>query len=250
MNRFIASTTCRQVALLVVVAIGLFALTVGSPAVAGPDPASVTAQAPVVPGGDPEGDVQRILEDPAYDGVTGTTIAERLREFWDWLRDAFEGAFFGTPDAPGLGWAGILLLALLVAGMAWGVVRGGRRTGHDRRVARAVAAAPIGPDDHERLARAAADRGDLDAAVHHAFRALAIRHGILVHRPDQPGRTAGEVRRAAAGTMNGAVVAAATDAFELVAYGGRPASADDLARIDTANHALRVTVGRSPQVAS
>jgi hypothetical protein len=206
----------------------------------------VQAQVPVVPeGSDPDADVDGILSDPRYDTASGDSIGEQLRRAWEWLRDTVQGLLFGSGEGLASR-AGVVVVLALLGVLVWAAIRGGRRVARDRLVATTAASAPAGPDDWEARAERAADAGDLDAAVHALFRALALRFGIATHQPDEPGRTSGEVRRAAAGAPQGALVADAVDAFEAVAYGGQAATPDHLEALRTANRALAAPTASPP----
>jgi hypothetical protein len=135
------------------------------------------------------------------------------------------------------------LLALIAAGIVSVVVVVlVRRIGYVVPERKAAAAAPRrGKTDWDRLARQAMARGDLVEAVRARYGALLAAlagRGIV---PDRPSLTAGECRRAVAGSLTGAypAVAKATTIFESVMYGRAEATAGDVETLAAAERSVK-----------
>jgi hypothetical protein len=157
----------------------------------------------------------------------------------DWLGDRLNSVVSGTPS----GSATLVLLAILVAVIAFALIRAGR----PRRLARAAALAdPLAADaltDHRRLAAEFEAQGRLADALREWLRAVVQTiedRGVLDARP---GRTGAAVAREA-----GAVMPAirtrlddAVDTFDAVWFGHREATPADVA----AAHDLADQVGRT-----
>lgn len=145
----------------------------------------------------------------------------------DWLGDRLNSVVGGTPA----GSATLVLLAILVAVIAFALIRAGR----PRRLARAATSAdPLAADtltDHRRLAAEYEAQGRLADALREWLRAVVQtieERGVLDARP---GRTGAAVAREA-----GAVMPAirtrldeAVDTFDAVWFGHREATASDVA---------------------
>jgi hypothetical protein len=135
------------------------------------------------------------------------------------------------------------LLALIAAGIVSVVVVVlVRRIGYVVPERKAAAGAPRrGKTDWDRLARQAMARGDLVEAVRARYGALLAAlagRGIV---PDRPSLTAGECRRAVAGSLTGAypAVAKATTIFESVMYGRAEATAGDVETLAAAERSVK-----------
>jgi Domain of unknown function (DUF4129) len=155
----------------------------------------------------------------------------------NWLGRRVGGLFDGTAS----GSAALVLLALLAAVVVFAVFRAGR----PRRMARAAPVAdPLAPHagiDHRRLAAELAGQGRLAEALREWLRA-AVRtiedRGVLDPRP---GRTGGEIARAAGLVLPSAAarLRAATRAFDEVWFGERAATDADVAAGREAADAVR-----------
>ncbi|MCA0438592.1 MAG: DUF4129 domain-containing protein [Actinobacteria bacterium] len=187
--------------------------------------AALTGADPVRPGPE-EGRrwAEEELAKPAY----GASFLER---FLTWLNDLLARFFQPAgPDGPGavpmpLAF-GILALALVLAVLAWVIVRGRRKrtaAPASEQVEDAVLpAAPLPAAEYRRRARQAYDAGDHSGAVVEGFRAIAAqlqeRH-VLDEARD---RTAREFAAAAGTAFPDLVgrVGAAASAFDAARYGG------------------------------
>jgi len=154
----------------------------------------------------------------------GNPLRDLLSHVGDWVRELTAI----TPGGPGID---LLLLALLVAGAATVAASfAGRRrpragAGRGRGVAD-PAAAWIGPQELERRAAQAERDGDLDAAVRLRFQAGLLRLDDARAIELRPSLTSGEIAR----HLRSARFDGLARTHDAVAYGGRPAVADDAAR--------------------
>lgn len=194
----------------------LDALGGGAPAEAGPDPAAVRSQA------------RDILEGRRFNR---SSVPRPLRGILRWLGDllrpvgeplgrAWDRATDSVWTTGALAAAVVGLAALVSARLAR------RRTGAgvDRSRARWRSGRAVDPDQLERDALAAERDGDLELALRLRFRAGVVRldrAGVVV---DRPALTTGELTR----RLPSPRLRRLADAFEEVAYGGRPATAGDL----------------------
>lgn len=179
---------------------------------------------------DPDRDLARRwleeeLERPGYS--TSRSLVSRI---WGWITDRLPSL-----DLPGQlpGWttwaalAAILLAALAV--IAFGARRRWRqRTLTDRpSPTGAVLEEDLGAEDYRTRAADALARGDHDAALVDAYRAVAtqaVERGLL---DDRPGRTAHEVALDLSPVFpaEGRVLSGAADEFDAVRYGDQHSSA-------------------------
>jgi hypothetical protein len=152
-----------------------------------------------------------------------TTVTRLL----DWLGDRLNSVVSGTPS----GSATLVLLAILIAAIAFALIRAGR----PRRLARAAANAdPLAADatiDHRRLAAEFQARGRLADALREWLRAVVQtieERGVLDARP---GRTGAAIAREAGAAMPAIRTRLddAVDTFDAVWFGHREATAADVA---------------------
>jgi hypothetical protein len=146
----------------------------------------------------------------------------------DWIRQAFEDAFgwiaSWLPGGSSLLW--VLLAALVLGGAGALATRAGAR----RRMAAGGAVAGEGGRERvsaaqlEREAERAERAGDLDAALRLRFRAGLLELDSRELIALRPALTNRELLRA----VPSPTLAGLVDGFESVAYGGRPAEADDV----------------------
>ena len=165
-----------------------------------------------------------------------------------WLIDKIFGALSAAASVVPGGAVGLVVLAVLLAVVVVVVIR---RTGPLRATATAdaplFAGRPRSAQQYRSAADAAATAGDWDEAVRQRFRAIvrsAEERDILDSRP---GRTADEAATAAAAALPACAdgLRAAAEAFDDVAYGGRPGSQRtdaDLRAVDRAVATARATV--------
>jgi hypothetical protein len=177
-----------------------------------------------------------------------------VRRALEWLLDRL--AHLPLPHGSGTAITGTLLVAALLALLAWAVWRAGGPLGRRRAAAEDVF------DDatrsaawHRAAADAAAAAGDLRTAVLERFRAVVRELEERAVLAEQPGRTADEATGAAAARLPGlgARLTAAARIFDDVRYGDRPATAamdDALRDLDAALRAERLvplaTTGAPP----
>ncbi|MBT9257987.1 DUF4129 domain-containing protein [Phycicoccus sp. MAQZ13P-2] len=168
------------------------------------------------------------------------SILERLNELLDRLLNARpEGGLPGVavPIAVGLV---VAVLALVL----WRVLRRDVGRSADGGSSRALDVPDVPAATLRAAARAALERGDLDAAVLDGVRAIARAGVERVLLDDAPGRTAHEVAQLLASSFPGehAALAGAADAFDAVRYGHRSATleqARDVLDLDTRLAAAR-----------
>jgi hypothetical protein len=145
----------------------------------------------------------------------------------DWLSRRFDALFSGSAGGSAL----LVLLVIVAAVVIFAVVR----AGPPRRVARLGASdddplRPLESADHRRLAAQLAQQGRHAEALREWLRA-AVRtiedRGVL---PPRPGRTGAATAREAGPLLPGAAadLSAATNAFDEVWFGGRPATPADV----------------------
>ena len=172
---------------------------------------------------DARDDARRILERDEYQPKD---VPRPFRGVLNWMADRLEPVVDALDRLLGHGWLGILVLgalvvlAIAVAGLAIrrrnaavaGTGRGARR------------AARLDPDDLDREAAEAEQRGDLERALRLRFRA-----GLL--RLDQVGAIRfhdGVTSRQVAADLRSPQFDALRTTFDEVVYGRRPASTPDL----------------------
>jgi len=168
----------------------------------------------------------RVLEDPRYQG---SDLPRPFAAPLEWLGEQLEPLFQDIDDfavrVPG----GPAVLWLALAGLVLLAATGVTSTSIRRRalaIERARAAALPPTDDPRALEREAerAERaGEWERAVRLRFRAGLLRldgRGIIAYRPSL---TTGEVSRA----VGSPAFAEVGERFDAIAYGGRPAAADD-----------------------
>ena len=135
---------------------------------------------------------------------------------------------FGGESGPGLlpSWVVVLVVAALLAVVALVVVRLVRPESVTRR--RTSTAAPVDDEglsaaDYRRRAHASRDRGDWDAALLDAYRALAASAVERTLLTELPGRTAHEVAVSLAPVFpdHAEALASAASSFDDVRYGHR-----------------------------
>lgn len=157
----------------------------------------------------------------------------------DWLAEVFARIAAVSPG----GWWGLVALAAVVV-LAVVVVR--RRVGALARTrGRAGGAVFAGTArsaaEHRDAAKAAAARGDHEAAVRDGFRALVRELEERTFLDERPGRTADEVAREGSVVAPQAAASLRTAAreFDEVCYGGRTATARAYDEIRAADDAVR-----------
>jgi hypothetical protein len=149
-----------------------------------------------------------------------------VRRALGWLLDRLQD--LPLPHGSGTAVTGTLLLAALLALLVWAVRRAGGPFVRGREAtASVVGGAARSAAWHRSAADAAAAAGDLRTAVLERFRAVARELEERAVLAEQPGRTAGEAARAAAGRLPGLGerLAAGARIFDDVRYGDRPATA-------------------------
>lgn len=192
------------------------------------DPGAV-AVAPPAPAGDPRSraaeilDQRRFRRSPVPRPLRGVfrTLGRWLRPILSPVGRFFARVFESTGTAILAGGLAILAAALVSlrligrrsrAGVEHAAWAPGRRRGAD-------------PDELERRAAEAERAGDLDLALHLRFSAGLLRLDRAGVVDDRPSLTTGALVRQVPSPLLHDLAAV----FEEVAYGGRPASADDLA---------------------
>jgi hypothetical protein len=147
-------------------------------------------------------------------------LGDRLQPVLDWISD--RGA--GLPGGPVALWMVLAAGVLLAAGTVTGTSIRRRALAIERRRAAALPEAED-PAALERAAERAERDGDYERAVRLRFRAGLLRldrRRVLAYRPSL---TTGEVARA----IHAPAFADVGARFDEIAYGGRPAQADDAA---------------------
>ncbi|RKN39869.1 DUF4129 domain-containing protein [Streptomyces hoynatensis] len=169
-----------------------------------------------------------------------------FRRAWNWLWDhlfhALETAAFHTPG----GWLGLLLIALLAAGLLLALRL---RLGALRNAAgpgRRTALFPDGPRSaaqHRAAAEEHAAAARWEQAVLERMRALVRSLEERALLDPRPGRTAHEAAAEATRPLPalGPELTAAAATFDAVAYGGLPATPADYARLADLDTRLRHT---------
>ncbi|HEX8052818.1 MAG TPA: DUF4129 domain-containing protein [Thermoleophilaceae bacterium] len=186
------------------------------------------------PLGGARGDAQDILSDNRYEGsdvprpFKGVLdkIGDFLEPIGEWIENAFDDLASGLPGGDVTLWsltAALILIALLTLGS-----RTLRARAQEGAEARAAAAGPDERDTPGRLERAAdeAERaGDLETALRLRFRAGLLRLDARDAIRFRPSISTREVSHA----LNSPEFDRLAALFDGVAYGGEPASRDDLA---------------------
>ena len=195
----------------------------------------IASDLPLTPSGD-EGRslLRRELLRPEYNDEA---ILARLVQ---WLRDQVTRGIDAASGSPPLAtFAAMVILVGLVVALGWLLSRARLTSGAQRSTGPALTDDGLSAAElRARALEALADGRPEDALVD-AFRALALRQVERGRIDDQPGATAHELA-AALGTAFPPLaprIAAAADTFDLVLYGGRPATADqarDLLGLDDA----------------
>ena len=169
-----------------------------------------------------------------------------VRRAWNWLWDhlfpVLEHAAFHTPG----GWLGLLLITLLAAGLllALRLRLGALRDAAGPARRRAVfAGEPRSAARHRAASEEHAAAGRWDEAVLERVRALVRSLEERALLDPRPGRTAREAAAEAAGPLPtlGPELTQAAATFDAVAYGGRPATPTDYARLTELDSRLRHT---------
>ncbi|MGW0229650.1 DUF4129 domain-containing protein [Actinopolymorpha singaporensis] len=157
----------------------------------------------------------------------------------DWLADVFARIAAVSPG----GWSGLVALAAVVV-LAVVVVRW--RVGAPARTRARAGGVVFGGTvrsaaEYREAARAAAARGDHEAAVRDGFRALVRELEERTFLDERPGRTADEVAREGSVVAPEAAAPLRTAAreFDEVCYGGRAATARAYDEIRAADDAVR-----------
>ena len=179
---------------------------------------------PLVPDGDEARSLlRRELLRPEYNE------ANLLQRFFDWVsRSLDRGVNTASNASPLSTFAALVLLVLLALALAWLIsrLRSSVRAPKEDQVP--VLEPGIDAAELRRRAEGALAAGDYSAAVLDGFRAVAARQVEAERLPDNPGATAAEVT-AALVTEYPHASTALSDAgrlFDAVAYGHRPATAD------------------------
>jgi hypothetical protein len=178
------------------------------------------------------------LRKAAYHRDDPGLISRLISRAVDWLARRLDFVFSGSAG----GSATLLLLVLLGASIAFAVLKAARSRALTR--ADRDSADPLRPSasaDHRRLAEQYAASGQWDLAQREWLRAAVQtveQRGILTVRP---GRTGQEFAREAGEQLPSGrdVLSAAVEAFDLVWFGGRTATASDVATARAADEAAR-----------
>ncbi|RNL61153.1 DUF4129 domain-containing protein [Nocardioides marmoriginsengisoli] len=150
-----------------------------------------------------------------------------MERFLNWISDRLDDALATASQASPLGWAGAVVVFLVVLVLIGLLLSKARRTPRARTAPGAVltehraTAAEL-----RRRAEEALSAGDPGQAVVEAFRALTVRQIERGRLPDLPGATAHEVATSLGSTyldQRGRVDGAAA-LFDRVLYGDRPAT--------------------------
>lgn len=152
-----------------------------------------------------------------------------LDRLLDWLERTLESGLDAASTVPALStFVAMLLLCLLVLALWWLASRARRSPAAARAAGPVLGDEQVSAAELRRRAEAALAEDRADDAVVDAFRALAVRQVERGRLPDAPGTTAHEVARdlgSAVPALAGRVDDAAA-LFDLVLYGGRPATRD------------------------
>jgi hypothetical protein len=185
----------------------------------------------------------RLLSDPPLGptGDEGRSLVRRellrpeyndqalLTRFVDWLRDQVSRGLDAAAGSPPLATlAAMVVLVLLVSALGWLFSRA-RLTSRSRAERTpALADDGLSADALRARAEAATVEGRHEDAVVDGFRALALRQIERGRIEGVPGATAHELAVALGAAIPPAATrtAGAADLFDLVRYGGRPATAD------------------------
>lgn len=197
-----------------------------------------TAQAQLTPGRDEAGRWAREeLADPGYAEARPGLVVRVIQ----WVLDRLGELGSNLGGSPGQVVGSVLLVALLVLAVLVVLHRSGalRRTASGGPGGGVFGDRRVSADEHRRRAAAAETAGHLDEAVRELFRATvrALEERALLD--ERPGRTADEVA-VDAGTRLPALRAdlvAGARAFDDVTYGGRRATAAQVAALRALDHA-------------
>lgn len=197
------------------------------------DPGAAPAATTTGPAGEPRAEARRILEQRRFHpNAVPRPFRGIFRTLGRWLRpitspigrlwsDLWGDALTaGVLAAAVVGLAALASVRIIRRRSAAGVLRAGRGGGARRH---------DDPDDLERRAAEAERAGNLDLALRLRFRAGLARLDRAGVVADRPALTTGALIR----QLRSEELRALTAAFEEVAYGGRPASPDDVAAART-----------------
>ncbi|WP_295656570.1 DUF4129 domain-containing protein [uncultured Nocardioides sp.] len=150
-----------------------------------------------------------------------------LGRLLDWLQRTLDRGLDAASRVPALStFVAMLVLCLLVLALAWLVSRARGSAAADRAAGPVLTDERVSAAELRARAEAALAEGRADDALVDGFRALAVRQVERGRLPEAPGTTAREVAR----DLGAAVPALAPRAeeaatrFDLVLYGGRPAT--------------------------
>jgi hypothetical protein len=166
------------------------------------------------------------LAKPAYQAAEPTPVDRAVQAFLDWFTGLFDARNADTPPVLLAIAIGVVVAALVVALLLFGLPRRNRRS---------RAGALFGEDDRRsaadtrRAAEAALARGDFDLAVLERFRALARGLDERTLVAVFPGTTASAFARSASRAFPAehAELGTAADLFDGVRYAGEAASRED-----------------------
>ena len=194
------------------------------------------------PGPTPD-EARRLLEQELADPEYRPSLLERLAGWLDDLLSALTGS---AADAGAPAYAAALLVTLALVVAVIGAVARVRRDPATSRPPESDGVAPhAAPEEHRRRALAALAAGDREVALVEAFRGLAARalaRGLLPHAgAEGPGLTARELTDALGRLFpdRAGDLARATERFDAVFYGHRPAHDDDARGVLALDEALR-----------
>ena len=193
---------------------------------------------------DPDADeardwILRELTDPAYQAARPNWFDLLTQALWEWITSLQIDGGDGPPFIAFLGIGLVMLAALVVAFLIFGMPRlnrrsraGGELFGEDD--ARTAAAM-------QRAARAAAAEADWDLAIAEMFRAIARGLAERTIVTTTPGTTAHDFARKAAVTFPDHAVAleTAATAFDAVRYLGRAGTQQQYEQVSALEQALR-----------
>ena len=185
----------------------------------------------------------RAARDELTKGIYHRDEPGLVSRFLGWARDWLAEVFARIAALSPGGWWGLVALAVLLV-LAVVVIRwrvGALARTRTRAVGAVFAGTVRSAAEHREAARAAAGRGDHEAAVRDGFRALARELEERTFLDERPGRTADEVARegAVVAPEAAAVLGTAAREFDEVCYGGRVATARAYDEIQAADDAVR-----------
>lgn len=224
-------------------------MTVHAPgiAAAAPGSAAVPFEVPVEPGPEEARELLvRELAKEEYQDARPGVLESVLQAILDWLAGLIAQL---NGFSPNLGTLVLVVAALLLIGAAVWLVKP-RRNARSRAAAEMFdGAVPLTADEHRRNSRAAAARGDWDAALTERFRALVRSMEERVVLDPRPGRTADEAAAgiAAAFSTEAGRLRVAANRFDAVRYGKVPATPADLDQLAALDDSLAAA---SPQPGS